>query len=879
MTRRLAPRCFVSVLAFALNIACAQQHIVDVRQGTDIAIAVSPDREALVIDLLGQLWRLPATGGGAVQLTPPGDRAKNPRFSPDGRYVVYQRLIDGHWDLWLVELDSGARRALTETPYDERQPDFLDDGNVVYASNLSGEYALWALEIATGRQTQLTSERGDASFPTVSDDGAIAYVREEAGVFSLRSLSRASGNVELFSSELAIGAPSWRPGGGVIIFNQTDHATSSQLRMLLLSDIRVMKTLAAGEDIYAVRPAWLSPSQYLYAADGQIWRRGIGEKRREPVHLFAGVAVDVEPSRQFRAEFDNGELQPARGTPGRTLAPQGDRQVFSALGDLWLADEDGVRQLTDDRFVDVDPAWSPDGSAVVFASDRGGAMNIWSLDLESGELERITSGAGKAYHPSISGTGSLLAYLETDGFGPWAPSTLHLLDLPSRTVIASSRDTFLGAETPRWRSQEADTLLEIVAKAPSSGADRQLIELDATLAVQGRRPLTVSDSAAAVQPASLTARPEWRRRLPQQRYVIQAGRLFDGTSGSYRRHVDIHIDGNRISAIVGRGVLPLPDAVIDVQDLTVLPGFVDVHVHQSSLAGERLGRIWLAHGVTTVREIGDDPLDGIERSETWASGRQLGPRLLVSPTSSLLMNLDAASDSDFLAPALNRRLLNGPVHSEVTELTTSTETLRSISAMPIAPQAQGFDFRSSPLQAQYQDVFSTILEAGYVTGTAIGAMRAFGGEAQSAFAKNLGLEAFKRLYSANEQALWLAAGTRGGSIKPRQDRIARLIRSGARVAIGTDAPVVPYGLGLQSELSFLAEAGIPNDQILRIATMEGALALGLDREIGSVEDGKLADLLVVEGDPLARITDAAQIRAVVLGGTWIDSSALFTASE
>ena len=83
----------------------------------------------------------------------------------------------------------------------------------------------------------------------------------------------------------------------------------------------------------------------------------------------------------------------------------------------------------------------------------------------------------------------------------------------------------------------------------------------------------------------------------------------------------------------------------------------------------------------------------------------------------------------------------------------------------------------------------------------------------------------------------------------------------------------------QSELGFLAEAGIPNDQILRIATMEGALALGLDREIGSVEAGKLADLLIIDGDPLARITDAALIRAVVLGGTWIDSSTLFSGSE
>src|SRR5690606_16705215 len=63
---------------------------------------------------------------------------------------------------------------------------------------------------------------------------------------------------------------------------------------------------------------------------------------------------------------------------------------------------------------------------------------------------------------------------------------------------------------------------------------------------------------------------------------------------------------------------------------TVIPGLVDVHAHQSSLAGERLGRAWLAFGVTTVRELTYDAPEALERGEAWASGRMLGPRLVVS---------------------------------------------------------------------------------------------------------------------------------------------------------------------------------------------------------------------------------------------------------
>ena len=83
---------------------------------------------------------------------------------------------------------------------------------------------------------------------------------------------------------------------------------------------------------------------------------------------------------------------------------------------------------------------------------------------------------------------------------------------------------------------------------------------------------------------------------------------------------------------------------------------------------------------------------------------------------------------------------------------------------------------------------------------------------------------------------------------------------GGRVAVGSDAPAVPYGLGVHLELARLAHAGIANDQILRMATAEGALALGLEQQIGTLEEGKLADFVVLDGDPLAHIGDTSADR-------------------
>lgn len=97
------------------------------------------------------------------------------------------------------------------------------------------------------------------------------------------------------------------------------------------------------------------------------------------------------------------------------------------------------------------------------------------------------------------------------------------------------------------------------------------------------------------------------------------------------------------------------------------------------------------------------------------------------------------------------------------------------------------------------------------------------------------------------------------------------------MAAGSDAPNVPYGLGLHAELALLRNAGIPNDQILRLVTSEAALALGVEHELGTIEPGKLADFVILSGNPLARIEDSLQIEAVVKNGLWTDREALLPA--
>ncbi len=130
------------------------------------------------------------------------------------------------------------------------------------------------------------------------------------------------------------------------------------------------------------------------------------------------------------------------------------------------------------------------------------------------------------------------------------------------------------------------------------------------------------------------------------------------------------------------------------------------------------------------------------------------------------------------------------------------------------------------------------------------------------------------LFTPVEQATWERPDALAPTVPAVERTIARLVRAGGRVGVGSDAPAVPYGLGVHLELALLARAGIANDQVLRMATADGALALGLERDIGTLEPGKLADFVVLDGDPLAHVSDTLRIVAVAKGGVWQDRSSL-----
>jgi imidazolonepropionase-like amidohydrolase len=101
----------------------------------------------------------------------------------------------------------------------------------------------------------------------------------------------------------------------------------------------------------------------------------------------------------------------------------------------------------------------------------------------------------------------------------------------------------------------------------------------------------------------------------------------------------------------------------------------------------------------------------------------------------------------------------------------------------------------------------------------------------------------------------------------RQERlVGALVKAGGRVIAGTDSPINPYGLSLLLELEHYVRGGLSPAEAIRTATVVPAESMGLGADLGTIEVGKLADLLVVDGNPLTNITDLRRTRRVVRDG-------------
>jgi Amidohydrolase family len=436
---------------------------------------------------------------------------------------------------------------------------------------------------------------------------------------------------------------------------------------------------------------------------------------------------------------------------------------------------------------------------------------------------------------------------------------------------------------------------------------------------------TLPDLIAAQERSDAALYGRWARELahhPAGPLVVRGARLFDSTTATVRPGTTVVVRGDRIAAVGADGEVAVPPGaeVIDAAGKTLLPGLWDMHVH----VGDLDGVLDVAAGVTSVRDLGND-IDQIAKlRRQWDSGEAIGPRLIAAglidgsgpyagPTKMLVDTQEEARAAidryaalgypqikvySSIKPELVADIVRYShskglrVSGHIPAFMTATravelgfdeiqhvnmlflnfwadevpDTRTPARFTEVAKRAAGLDLSSPPVRA----FLALLKEKGVVIDPTVavfeGMFTARPGQPDAGSA-----EILHRLPPQVRRGL-LTGGlpVPAGMDQRYRDSFRALLAmvkalydAGIPIVAGTDSL---GGFTLHRELELYVEAGIPAPKALQIATLGGARVMSKDGERGSVEAGKLADLILVDGDPTADIAAIRKVSLVVEGG-------------
>ncbi len=951
--------CVAANLCHGRAMAAPKTVGIAVDEGTSMSVAVSPDGKMLAMDLQGSIWVMPATGGAAKRITDLFNDARQPVWSPDGKTVAFFAYRDGGYDLWAVAPDGSGQHQLTWGAFDDREPAFSHDGTrIAFSSDrgspLGSDYNIFVLDLRSGEVRQLTRNPAEDMMPSWSpDDSQVAFTSTRENGNGIWVVDAAGGaERRLATTASRVDAAGWGPGGQLVA-----HGVDGTKGWLEVGG----KVMTGDEHVFPFRPSFLSKTEFFYTADGKIKKRDLNGA----VQTIAFTAkLEVTPVRgtyvRRKRDFDGQAPRKALGIVRPVLSPDGKTIAFVALGDIYLMPVGGKpKNITSDAAYDTDPAWSPDGSQLVYASDKaGGLLQLWLRDIKTGRERQLTHLATQPISPTFSPDGSRIAYLDVDGM--WRRSGVAVVDVATGAVSQVHASIFAPG-TPTWSPDGKRIAVAMVAPystryregtnqiltmsssgSPASSDDKWYAPV-ANLSIDSRgwngpvwspdgtRMAAIYEGTLAVIPVSAAGEPlgpprhltteiayapswagdgrhilyqsndklrlldtetgetrtvpldlTYHVEVPKTHLVVHVGKLVDGISKTARTDMDIVIDGNRITSVAPHVA---GSKAIEAPQLTAMPGLIDFHTHRQSDSGEQQGRSFLAYGVTTIRSPGGLPYEAVEDREASDAGIRVSPRIFntghlmewqrvyykmgvaISSNAQLAMELERARILGFdmlksyvRMPDLQQRHIVDFAHGIGVPASSHEAYPAAYDGIDSVEHTEGTSRRGySPkmtLGRSYNDV-SQILGAAHMTMTPTLSprMRDF-------------LEAEPDMRSDPRLALdppWLKAQILGSPPHLDYSGTGKLVmdvqKGGGRIVAGTDQPEPMY---LHSELAAYVAFGMTPYEALRTATVTPAEFLGLDA--GVIAPGKLADIVLVEGDPLENIANTRKVKRVISNG-------------
>ncbi len=843
--------------------------------------------------------RLNMVTGEDVEFITEQGGAFRPRISPDGKWLTYgTRLGDpeGPTTLKAVNLANGKETVLL-TPLDhddQESEDFNRDIIPGYAFTADGK----AVIFPTGGNFKKIKFSGGE----VQEINFVADVKVDLA--NVGPPRQDNWSMKQKTARL-IQQPSLSPDNTKLLF--------STLSGIYLHTIENKSTIRLETQLNAFQPVW-SPDGNSFAyvtwtpnAGGEVWRQSLADgvagavkittetafyadllwtRSDEIVAVYAPLEKRLENTQKASAPIEGLELL-ALSTDGqevrRLMRASGNARYYNRqIGDLHQTAENGVIYMnTADGLVSLNMSTRlVSNVAKIF-----GPADFDMRDRKRAADDIIASPDGQLYLAKVK---EQLFLVPAQGG--------HVLNIPSAQARQISR---YGVDYFGWSSDGSKifwtlgTTLYIFDVAALNGADlpEEMAIRQQTEALKLNIPLTAEG-------------PEKKARLLLTRATILPMTGEEPITGK-----SILVEGDRIAAIVPDSEA-LSDAdikVIDLRGKYILPGFIDLHAHFSVIGrGGVLDDVVapflanLAYGITTIRDPQSFTTDMFAYQDLADAGMIVTPRIFTTGPG-IQSDLDFGSDSDirdtltkfrdFYKTRTVKFYLAGNRRQERTFITVAndmglyvtSEATRNFK-WDLSKILDGIDGQEHPIPHAplYNDILTVIAQTD-LTYTPVLAMSPTRYDALHAweadFRQQKVSEKLARFVPPNiiNDLLEQPDGDRTPLYFREQAYVARqIVEKGGRVGVGAHALRNLQGLRYHWEMWTLNADGdgMTPMEVLTAATISGAEALGLQDQLGSIEEGKLADLIVLEKDPTADIKNTDSVLFTLVKGTLYDSATI-----